>query len=226
MERVSKAKFELAEPLPDEEVGYWRVSTGRDQDPDFQIALLKKRGIPEENIFGDIMSGAKARRPGLELALKLMAGRPGWTLVFWKLDRLGRDTFELMRLSKEFEAERWNIVSMTEGIDTRTPMGRAFYGMLAVFAQFERDSTRERTIAGMARRKELGIVMGRKTKLSLAQFQQAERMLLSGKHTIKAVGAKFKVSASAVNFHFPSWQSKTKIERARWRKLHPFPSQK
>ena len=118
--------LELAVPTPAEEVGYWRVSTGRDQTPDMQIAALKRRGIPDDNIFGDIASGRKAKRPGLELALKLMAGRPGWTLVFWKLDRLGRDRDELFRLDKEFKQEGWNMVSLTESIDTRTPMGSAF----------------------------------------------------------------------------------------------------
>ena len=110
-----KIPLEVAPPSPADEIGYWRVSTGRDRTPDMQIAAMKRRGIVQENIYGDIASGRKAKRPNLILAIKAM--RPGGTLVVWKLDRLGRDTMELYRIAKEFEAEGQNIVSMTEAIE-------------------------------------------------------------------------------------------------------------
>ena len=228
MKKPKTVKFKLGDPTPAEEVFYWRVSTGRDQDPDFQIALAKKRGIPDENIFGDIMSGKKTKRRGLELALKLMTGRPGWTLVFWKLDRLGRDNAELLRLAKEFQANDWNMVSMTEGIDTKTPMGKAFYGMLAVFAQFESDTTAERSKAGMDRRRELGLNMGRLTEIRPVQFREIERQLLKTKEPIPAIAKRIKIkkkaiSPSTINHHFPGWRGKTAKERKAWRRLHPLP---
>ena len=94
--------------------------------------------------------------------------------MVWKLDRLGRDTMELLRLSKEFEAEGQNLVSMTELIDTRTAMGKAFFGMLAVFAQFESDTTKERTRAGMANAKQNGSQVGAFSKLTAKQWEQME----------------------------------------------------
>jgi DNA invertase Pin-like site-specific DNA recombinase len=228
MKKAEKPVFDLGAPTPAEEVFYWRVSTGRDQDPDFQIALAKKRGIQEGNIFGDVMSGRKTKRPGLELALKLMTGRPGWTLVIWKLDRLGRDTEELMRLSRVFRENDWNLVSMTEGIDTKTPMGKAFYGMLAVFAQFESDTTAERSKAGMMRRKELGFNIGRKTQITKAQFAEIERRLIKTKEPIPDIAKRIKIkgksiSPSTINHHFPGWRGKLVKERVAWRKLHPLP---
>jgi DNA invertase Pin-like site-specific DNA recombinase len=223
----NKPILELAPATPAEEVGYYRVSTGRDQTPDMQIAAFKRRGIPDDNIFGDIASGRKAKRPGLQNALKLMAGRPGWTLVVWKLDRLGRDTAELMRLRDEFEAEGWNLVSITELIDTKTAMGKAFFGMLAVFAQFESDTTKERTRASMARAKENRSQVGRRPKLSKKQYEQMEKLLLSPrahKLSVGRIASRFDVSAALVHLHFPKWREKSIGERKRWRAEHPLPS--
>lgn len=221
-------KLELAPPVPAEEVGYWRVSTGRDQIPDMQIAALKRRGIPDDNIFGDITSGRKTKRKGLELALKLMAGRPGWTLVFWKLDRLGRDTSELLRLSKEFQDNEWNMVSLTESLDTRTPLGRMIYALLAIFAQFESDTNAERTKAGVKRAKERGSIIGRQSKLSPKQWADLEKLLLSKRTKPLSIGRiahRFRISSSLVNLYFPAWRSKIVRERKAWRRAHPLPKQ-
>jgi len=209
---------------PADEVGYWRVSTGRDQSPDMQISAMQRRGIPDGLIYGDTASGRKAKRPGLEMALKAM--RPGSTLVIWKLDRLGRDTMELLRLAKEFEAEGQNLVSMTEMIDTRTAMGRAFFGMLAVFAQFESDTTAERSRAGMAQAKRNGSRVGAPSKLSRKQFDQMEKLILSPRaHTLSlnAIARRFRVSVALVNLRFPGWRGKTVRERKAWRQ-YPLPA--
>ncbi len=217
--------MEVAPPAPADEIGYWRVSTGRDQTPDMQIAAMKRRGIIDHNIYGDIASGRKAKRPNLILAIKAM--RPGGTLVVWKLDRLGRDTMELYRIAKEFEAEGQNIVSMTEAIDTRTAMGRAFFGMLAVFAQFESDTTKERTAAGMARAKENGSQVGAKSVLSAKQWEQMEKLILSPrahKLSLGRIAGRFRVSTALVNLRFPAWRRKTVKERKLWRSENPLPT--
>lgn len=219
-------KLELSEPLPDEEVGYWRVSTGRDQSPDMQIAAMHRRGIPDANIFGDVKSGRKAKRPGLEKALRLMAGRPGWSLVVWKLDRLGRDTLELYRLMQEFDTEGWNLVSITESIDTRTAMGRAFFGMLAVFAQFESDTTKERTAAGMANAKLRGSQVGKNTRYTAAQFAQMERLILSKRGhplSLGKIAYRFRMTTPNLRYHFPDWRTKTNRERIAHRRARPLP---
>lgn len=221
-----KIPLEVAPPIPAEEVFYWRVSTGRDQSPDMQIAAAKKRGIPDDNIFGEVASGRKANRPQLELALKLMYGRPGWTLVVWKLDRLGRDTMELLRLSKEFEAAGQNLVSVTEAIDTRTAMGKAFFGMLAVFAEFESNTTAERSRAGMAQAKRNGSQVGAKSKLTIKQFEQMEKLILSTrahKLSLNTIARRFRVSVALVNLRFPGWRGKTAAQRKAWRRANPLP---
>jgi DNA invertase Pin-like site-specific DNA recombinase len=190
-----------------------------------QIDALKRRGIKDENIFGDIASGRKAKRPGLEMALKSM--RQGDALVVWKLDRLGRDTMELLRLSKEFEAEGQNLVSMTEMIDTRTAMGRAFFGMLAVFAQFESDTTAERSRAGMAQARRNGSRVGAPSKLTPKQFAQMEKLILSKRAktiSLNAIARRFRVSIALITLRFPSWRGKTIAQRKKWRRANPLPN--
>lgn len=213
----------LGDPLPDEEVAYCRVST-EDQDPAFQIALMRKRGIPEDNIFIDHgASGRTMNRPQLNLALKLMAGRPGWTLVVWKLDRLGRDALGLISLAKDFLDNGWNLVSITEQIDTRTPIGRFYFVVLAGLAQLESDMTSERTRAGMAHVREQGGALGRNSKLSAKEWAQVERRLLKSPLTIPAIAAEFDISKSGVNNHFPGWRGKSPAQRKTWRSKHPLP---
>ncbi len=223
--KKNKIPLEVAPPSPADEIGYWRVSTGRDQTPDMQIAAMKRRGLIDDNIYGDIASGRKAKRPNLIMAIKAM--RPGGTLVVWKLDWLGRDTMELYRIAKEFEAEGQNIVSMTEQIDTRTAMGRAFFGMLAVFAQFESDTTKERTAAGMARARENGSQVGAKSVLTAKQWAQMEKLILSPRAhplSLGRIAGRFRVSTALVNLRFPAWRRKTVKERKLWRAENPLPS--
>ena len=218
--------FGLAQPVPAEEVFYARVSDKDDQSPDMQIAMAEKRGIPPNNIFVDLASGRSMSRPRLKAALMLMEGRPGWTLVVYKLDRLGRDAIGLMQLAKEFEEKGWNLVSLSDQIDTRTAMGRAFFGFMAVIAQLESDLISERTRAGMARRKERGFKLGRKSALSYKQWLKVEDDLLNRKDmTIAAVAEKHKIHASSVQNHFPRWRSKTQKERDAHRAKHPLPGQ-
>lgn len=216
--------LKVAPSIPAEEIGYWRVSTGRDQIPDMQIDALKRRGISEDNIFGDTASGRKAKRPGLEMALKAM--RKGDALVVWKLDRLGRDTMELLRLEKELDAEGQMLISMTELLDTRTAMGRAFFSMLATFAQFESDTTAERSRAGVAQARRNGSRVGAPSKLTPKQFQQMETLLLSKRAktlSLNAIARRFRVSVALINLRFPSWRGKTIAQRKAWRRSNPLP---
>ena len=213
--------LELGEAVPAEEVAYCRVSTGRDQDPDFQIALMKKRGIPDDNIFVETKSGRSMNRNQFKLAKMML--RPGWTLVVWKLDRLGRNALGLMQLAAEFQENGWNLVSLTEQLDSRTPFGKFYFAMLASLAELESNMTAERTAAGMARKRELGMVLGRRTRIKPDDFETIEKLLLADKLTIPEIGKRFKLSGSTVNHHFPGWRSKSKSERLAWRRVHPLP---
>lgn len=136
-------------------IGYARVST-QDQSLDLQIDAIKKyaeeQGEPFE-IYSEKESGGKADRKELENAIK--ATQPGNTFVIYKLDRLARSTKQLYELTDKLSEKGVQFVSLSDKLDTTTSMGKAMFGMLAVFAEFERSIIQERTVAGLesARRK-------------------------------------------------------------------------
>jgi DNA invertase Pin-like site-specific DNA recombinase len=131
-------------------VGYMRVSTD-EQEFALQRDALIKHGVPEDRIFSDKMSGAQMNRAGLKRAIKVCW--PGDTLVVWKLDRLGRSTIGVLEQIKALDDAGINIVSVTERLDTKSPMGKFTMTILAAFAQMERDMISERTAAGIAAKK-------------------------------------------------------------------------
>ena len=137
-------------------IGYARVST-QDQNLDMQIDALEKAGC--ERIYTEKMSGKRNDRP--ELARCLEALRKGDTLVVYKLDRLGRSTFKLLELTEGFERDGIDFVSVLDGIDTTTPVGRFFFRTMASIAELERDIIAERTQAGLKAARARGRVGGR-----------------------------------------------------------------
>ena len=124
--------------------GYARVSSS-DQNLDHQEDALKSAGC--EKIFIDKISETKKSRPGLDSVLSHL--RAGDTLVIWKLDRLGRSVKGLIDLLEGFEKEKIHFRSITEGIDTTTPVGRFFFHVMASLAQMERELLIERTRTGL-----------------------------------------------------------------------------
>lgn len=131
-------------------VGYMRVSTD-EQEFALQRDALIRHGVPEDRIFSEKMSGAQMNRAGLKRAIKVCW--PSDTLVVWKLDRLGRSTIGVLEQIKALDDAGINLVSVTENLDTKSPMGKFTMTILAAFAQMERDMISERTAAGIAAKK-------------------------------------------------------------------------
>lgn len=140
-------------------VGYVRVSTG-DQSVAMQVEALKRFGVPEGNIQGEIGSGANMKRKKLRFVVQSMP--PGSRLVVWKLDRLGRDLRGVIDALEDLKKREIELVSVTENIDTSTAMGMLFFPIVAAFAQMERDLIAERTREGMKRKLATGWRPGRK----------------------------------------------------------------
>src|SRR5712691_12746358 len=82
-------------------------------------------------------------------------------ILVWRLDRWGRSLADLVLTLKELSELGVRFVSLTEALDLTTPPGRALAGLLAVFAEFEREILRERTRAGLAHARENGKRLGR-----------------------------------------------------------------
>jgi len=108
----------------------------------------------------DVGSGAK-ERPGRELLLKAARRREVDVVVVWRLDRWGRSLPDLVVTLGELTELRVGFVSLAEALDLTTPSGRAMTGMLAVFAEFEREILRERVRAGIAQARKEGRPHGR-----------------------------------------------------------------
>lgn len=138
-------------------IGYIRVSD-KDQTEALQIDALNTEGC--DLIYADHgVSGGKVNRPALDdMMLEL---RTGDTLTVWKLDRLGRSTIHLLQILNDLQERGVEFHAITQGIDTRTAVGRMIYGQLAVFAEYERNLISERTKAGMAAAKARGVHVGR-----------------------------------------------------------------
>lgn len=140
--------------------GYMRIST-EDQRDDLQRDALVRAGVSEANIYTDTMSGSsRARtRPAFDrLSARL---RSGDELVIWKFDRLGRSVLDLVTTIYGLHERGMVVRSLTEGVDTSTPLGRALVGVLGAFAEVERENIRERVKAGMAAAKARGRHCGR-----------------------------------------------------------------
>lgn len=155
-------------------IGYARVSTD-DQNLDLQRDALLKAGVPRSNIYEEYVSGVAKRRPELTECIKVLG--PGDVLVIWKLDRLGRDLIEVVKLADELRRRDVQLRSLTEQIDTTSAYGKFFFHVIAAFAQLERDLISERTKAGIASAIERGYVPGRRPAISPEQWEVGARLL-------------------------------------------------
>jgi DNA invertase Pin-like site-specific DNA recombinase len=104
------------------------------------------------------VSGSKGRqgRPGFDRLCKAVVRREIDMVAAWSVDRLGRSLQDLVGFLAELQASRCELYLHQQGLDTSTPAGRALFGMLSVFADFERAMIVERTKAGMARARAQG----------------------------------------------------------------------
>jgi DNA invertase Pin-like site-specific DNA recombinase len=142
---------------------YARVSTN-DQTLAMQNRAMReyaaRRGWTITMQIREVNSGA-ARREARERLLEAGRRREIDLVLVWRLDRWGRSVTHLLATLQELEHLGVGFVSLTEALDLTTPAGRAMAGMLAIFAEFEREILRERTKAGLAHARENGKRLGR-----------------------------------------------------------------
>ena len=118
--------------------GYARVSTSQ-QSLDNQVKALQAEGVESHRIFSDKVSGRDLDRPGLGL-LQLKVEKDDVILVK-KLDRLGRDTVDMIHLIKEFDENGVAIRFLDDGISTEGTMGKMVVTILSAVAQAERNAS-------------------------------------------------------------------------------------
>jgi DNA invertase Pin-like site-specific DNA recombinase len=144
---------------------YLRVST-LDQHPETQLydlkELARQRQFEIVETYEDRISGAKARRPGLDQMMKDARRRHFDVVVVWACDRLARSVRHFLEVIDELNHLNVEFVSFREQLDTGGPLGRAVVTIISVVAELERSLIIERVRAGMRRAKLEGTHIGRK----------------------------------------------------------------
>lgn len=160
--------------------GYARVSTP-DQNLNLQLDALRQFGV--DYICEEKISGKSKLKPVLDnLIARLKAGDQ---LVVWKLDRLGRRTCELMALQELLEKRDIALVSLTEHLDTSTPIGKFAFHILCCIAEMERNIISERTLAGLNSAKAKGRIGGRPGGLTNKAKKKAKMASIEYRNYLK-----------------------------------------
>ena len=179
-------------------IGYVRVSKA-DQKLDMQLDALKAIGC--DRIYKDHgVSGARAKRPGLDEALHNL--ERGDVFVVFKLDRLGRSVLHLSDLLTRFRAEGINFCSLSEGINTTTPGGKLVYHVFSAVAEFQRDLIRENTVHGLRAARLRGKQIGRPYALDEHGVLEAHRLVMQARLPISEAATRLGVAHATLTRSF------------------------
>ncbi len=175
-------------------IGYVRIST-KDQSTDLQDAAMAQAGVTK--VYTDRgVSGSVANRDGLNAALDRV--EKGDVLVVWKLDRLGRNTKNVLEVIEQLTSNGVGFRSLTEGLDTTGPMGKAMLTIMAAFAELERSTMLERTRAGLDAAKAKGRVGGRPSSIDAKKLDKIKKLVASGDHTRAEIADMVKISPATL----------------------------
>ena len=185
---------------------YVRVSTAdRGQTVENQLQPLQEAAVRlgwsivavhrDEGI-----SGAKGRqqRPGLDALLKQVTRGEIDVVASWSVCRLGRSLPDLVGLLGELQARDVNLYLHQQALDTGTPSGRALFGMLGVFSEFERAMIRDRVLAGLHRAKHIEKKRLGRPPISSYRIERIREALAEGRG-IRETARLLKVSAAKVS---------------------------
>ena len=180
---------------------YARVSTP-DQNPQTQLQALRQycqvRGWEIFEEFIDVgISGSTTCRPALDELIHAAGAQKFKAVLVWKFDRFGRSTPHLLEGLRFFQALGIDFVSVTEAIDTTTPIGRMVYTLLAAIAAFERDLAIERTKAGLNRARAAGKHVGR-PRSTVTDSQIAEVLARDPRPSYRQAAKELGISAGQI----------------------------
>ena len=183
--------------------GYARVSTLK-QDLTEQIDEIKSKGVSQNNIFAEKITGTKSNRPQW---LKLMnVVKSGDEIIVTKLDRLGRSLQIILKEIDQLTAKKVTVTVGNMTFDRSTPQGKLMLNIMGSFAEFERDMIVDRMQGARAykRKTDPNYREGRKRKITPA-MQQAMREYYKT-HTQKETAQAFNISPRSVG----NYMGKTK----------------
>jgi len=174
--------------------GYARVSTDA-QDLTNQLAQLKAAGC--DTIFREKISGATADRLQLKKLMKALA--PGDIVITPAVDRLSRDTTDLLVIARDIQQAGAGLRSLAEPVlDTTGDFAELVLAMLGVAAKLERRRIIERTARGRADAKAAGVKFGRKPSLTPHQQREAMKRIEVGE-TQRSIARSFNVSQATIS---------------------------
>jgi DNA invertase Pin-like site-specific DNA recombinase len=175
--------------------GYARVSA-QDQNLETQLEQLQKFNVDE--IVKEKVSGVSKSKPKLDTLIgKLKAGD---TLVATRMDRLGRNTIQLLELVEQFSEKDIHLVILDLNIDTRTPTGKFFLTVMAGFSELERTIIKEKQRNGIELAKKNGKYKGRPYTYTVKHdgMNHALELFKGETKTVKEICNITKVSRSAL----------------------------
>lgn len=175
-------------------LAYVRVST-EDQSTEAQRHAIAQLHKVEHWFADEATSGATkaVQRPGFAELFKF--ARKGDTLIVSAIDRLGRDTIDLLETVEALKTKGVAVVSMREGFDLSSPIGKAMLTMLAAVAELERSNIKARQMAGIARARATGQKLGAPKKIddtAVSTWRKANSA------TIQETAEQFGISIAAV----------------------------
>lgn len=181
---------------------YARVSTDS-QTVENQLAALHdiaaRSGWTIVHVFTDEgISGAKGRdqRPGLDAMMKAVARREIDLVAAWSVDRLGRSLSDLVGFLSDLQGQGCDLFLHQQALDTSTPSGKMLYGVLSVFAEFERSVLAARVRAGCDRARAKGVRFGR-PPMPVYRLERVKKALRDGQ-SIRATAKATGVSTASV----------------------------
>lgn len=191
---------------------YARVSTNHSQDPETQLLALREyvraRRLEIAGEYVDVgISGSKEKRPALDKLMKDAHKRRFDAVLVARFDRFARSTRHLVLALEEFNALGIDFISLSESVDTSTPMGKMVYTVIAAVAELERSLIRERVIMGIKRARASGKRLGRPNG-SQANVPEIHRLRREGL-SLREIATQTDVSKSTVSRLLKAVPSKT-----------------
>ena len=178
---------------------YMRVSTkGHGQNTDTQALALReyaeRRGFEIIEYRDEGISGSKDSRPALDRLMKDARARRFDVVIVARFDRFARSVSHLLRALEEFSHLGVDFVSLSESIDTSTPMGKMIFTVLGAVAELERNLIRERVHMGISRARKQGKRLGRPKRV----FDRVKAQAMLQSMSLREVARQLGVSRGVV----------------------------
>lgn len=165
--------------------GYARVSTSQ-QSLDLQTKRLISEGVLEHRLFADKASGKNTDRKGLEDMINKL--ERGDIVLVCKLDRLGRNTLDMIQLIERLDDMGVSVRFLDDGLSTEGEMGKMVITILSAVAQAERSRILERTNEGRIEARSKGIKFGRKQSIDREQIMRMKSEGMGASAIAKELG--------------------------------------